>query len=147
MIVDNRKNLARYKGINKNLDIALDWLMTEEPEKLTEGIQLNGKYVYANKQFPEMAADDERIWESHFKYLDIHVAIDGNEKLCYKNNTENMNWHGEGAGDDIEFSNDSADSNYVKLMPGYCAILWPGEPHRPNIGTGPYTKIIVKVLI
>lgn len=145
MIVDYIKNLNRYKGIAPNLDLALDYLMTHDANDVNGKVNILGEDVYLTKQYPELVPYNERGWENHFAYMDIHAAVEGMEVMGVLNSPDLLAWNEIIKERDIEFSNDAVDSQKVRLEPGMCVILWPGEPHKPNTGEGKYTKLVVKV--
>lgn len=146
MIIDKRQNLARYKGINARMDKALDWMLSDGPEKLTGRVDIDGNEVYAMYQTPELGSIDEREWEAHFDYADIHMAVEGSEILGFANSMEGIAWPPRAEGSDTVLTDDgSVNPEICELRPGMCAILWPGEPHKPNTGAGRYAKIVVKI--
>ena len=145
MIVDYIENLKRYKGITPNLDLALDYLMEHDVDAINGKVNILGEEVFLTKQYPNLVPYNERGWENHFAYMDIHVAVEGTEVMGVLNSPDLLGWNEIIKDRDIEFSNDDVDSQKVCLKPGMCVILWPGEPHKPNTGEGKYTKIVVKV--
>lgn len=145
MITDKIQNLHRYMGISSNLDIALNYLMSHDIRNIDEHMEINGNEVYINRQTLTLVSFPERAWENHFSYIDIHVAIEGSEILGYLNDPDSLHWSDVNMEKDCEISRDAVDAPTVSIKPGMCAIVWPGEPHKPNIGEGTYTKLVVKV--
>ena len=145
MICDYVKNLGRYKGISANLDKAIEWLLAGGAETLEGKVEIDGSNVYASKSNPALADINERGWENHFAYMDIHVAVKGSETLGFLNNPDTIEWTEIREQGDCELSKDPAAPETVTLKEGMCAIVWPGEPHKPNTGSGEYTKVVVKI--
>ena len=85
MIYDELKNIKTYKGINKNLDKAIDFIVEKK---------------YLNADFGKNIVDDDKIYfdypetvstrenidlelEYHKKYIDIHIVLEGEEVIAY----------------------------------------------------------------
>ena len=147
MIVDYIKNLGRYKGISSGLDLAIDYLLSDAWEDLSDRMELDGTNVYVMKQHPTLGPIESCKWESHFKYMDIHVAVKGKETLGYLNSADGLSWTDKREQNDCEFSEDQTAFQTVDVLPGMCVLLWPGEPHKPNTGVGEYTKLVVKIRV
>lgn len=145
MIVDYVKNLWRYKGISERLDRTMDFLMTCDPASLESRTVLDGENAYVNKQIAALCPEKDGRWESHFRYLDIHVAVDGTHTVGCLNNADGMNWTVVNEKEDYEISDDTFAACKAELLPGMCAIVWPGEPHKPSIGQGKCLKLVAKV--
>ena len=85
MIYDELKNIKTYKGINKNLDKAIDFIVEKK---------------YLNADFGKNIVDDDKIYfdypetvstrenidlelEYHKKYIDIHIVLEDEEIIWY----------------------------------------------------------------
>lgn len=85
MIYDELKNIKTYKGINKNLDKAINFIVEKK---------------YLNADFGKNIVDDDKIYfdypetvstrenidlelEYHKKYIDIHIVLEGEEVIAY----------------------------------------------------------------
>ena len=85
MIYDELKNIKTYKGINKNLDKAIDFIVEKK---------------YLNADFGKNIVDDDKIYfdypetvstrenidlelEYHKKYIDIHIVLEEEEIIGY----------------------------------------------------------------
>ena len=85
MIYDELKNIKTYKGINKNLDKAIDFIVEKK---------------YLNADFGKNIVDDDKIYfdypekvstrenidlelEYHKKYIDIHIVLEEEEVIGY----------------------------------------------------------------
>lgn len=148
MILDYINNIYRYKGINGNLDLAIDFLLSHPVNEICGNVCIRNNEVCIKKQEVVLETLDKRAWENHFHYTDIHVAVSGSETLCFMNDTDSIGtWSQINEEEDYELSYDTTTGNSIYLKPGMFAILWPGEPHKPNIGEGGYTKVIVKVKV
>ena len=85
MIYAELKNIKTYKGISKNLDKAIDFIVEKK---------------YLNADFGKNIVDDDKIYfdypetvstrenidlelEYHKKYIDIHIVLEGEESIAY----------------------------------------------------------------
>lgn len=83
MIFDNLKNIQNYKGIHKNLDIAIDWLVNNNYKDFDgERLVINDDIYLLHNNFP--AANVENlICEIHHNYMDIHLFSDDQELVFF----------------------------------------------------------------
>ena len=82
MIVAKRKDAADYRGIHPMLDKALDCLNDEFLSTVgTETVHMDGKNLYATLNLFETMPDDKLFFEAHRAYLDIHVVLQGEERM------------------------------------------------------------------
>ncbi|MBN2617039.1 MAG: YhcH/YjgK/YiaL family protein [Spirochaetales bacterium] len=149
MIFDTLENANKYKGINPNLDKALDFIQTLKSLDLEVGKHsIDGDNMFYMVQ--DYLTQDEAMckYESHRKYIDIQLLISGNEiircrSFSNKNITEEYN--GE---KDIEFYSLYGGIDF-NLEPGNFVIVLPNELHAPKLKHGVnmnVRKIVVKIL-
>ena len=149
MIFDSIENAARYIGLSPELDSALRHIPSFINEYRPKGrIDVDGQNLYANCTQYMTAAECTNLFESHDLYIDIHVAVSGEELVQYaaaSDATIEKEYD-----EKNEASLYSAESNSaVHLSPGYFAIFFPGELHRTGLAVQSealISKFIVKVL-
>ena len=84
MIFDTKENLAAYKGLGKNYEKAIDFLLNNDLEKLEAGkYEIDGKEVYASVQEYTTLPWEEAKFETHEHYTDIQYIIKGDEVMGY----------------------------------------------------------------
>lgn len=85
MIYGNLDEIKIYKGISKNLDKAIDFIIERKYINANFGKnEIDGDKIYFN--YPEQAItrDKENLeLEYHKKYIDIHIVVDGEESIGY----------------------------------------------------------------
>ncbi|MDD3340319.1 MAG: YhcH/YjgK/YiaL family protein [Lachnospiraceae bacterium] len=82
MIYGKLADLKRYRGISVYLDTAIDYLDNMRPEDLFVGRnEVRGDVVYINCMEYETVPEEEGFFEAHRDYLDIHVLLEGQEKI------------------------------------------------------------------
>lgn len=109
-------------------------------------IELDGDRVFINNSLVEQPRQQaEQVLEAHRQYLDIHVLLDGKERIGWKA----IEACGEPSSpynetDDYLLVDEPADA-YVDLRPGDFAIVYPEDAHAPIISDVPIRKLVVKI--
>lgn len=148
MIIDYLKNINRYKGINENLDIAIESILKEEYKKRDYGknIVLDER-VYFN--FPKnLKTKESTIFESHKDYIDIHIVLKGKEEIGVSQKDILKKVREYRKDDDSELLEGKIENRYSNIIEKF-VILFPGEPHIAALKTEKceeVEKIIYKVL-
>ena len=83
MIIDLRKNSIHYKGMNKNLDTAINFIANTRLDHLPAGkTVIDGENVFVNVGTAFTTQIEDCNFETHSKYLDIHMVIIGFERFA-----------------------------------------------------------------
>ena len=149
MITDTLANLARYRGLHKNLDTAIDWLAAHDVTALPLGrTVIDGDAVFVNVMDAELRDADGAAFEYHRRYADLQIDLTG---------AEHWGWAAQGSAlvPNAPYDADS-DAGFVagkeqaggKLGEGRFALFLPGEPHKPSWECGVCThlrKAVVKI--
>lgn len=132
MIYDKLTNMSSYKGINKNLDTAIDFILSHDLNQLPMGKTIvDGDNVYINVMDAKAQPVEERAYEIHKNYMDIQMDLIGVERIdtgdCTRMNSGEYN----------------EEKDVAKVTAEYLAeciiglenfiICMPNEPHKPNI--------------
>ncbi len=132
MIYDKLSNLKLYKGMNPNLDTAIDYITSHDLNELPLGkTVVDGDNVYINVMDAKAFPVEERAYEVHKKYMDIQIDLAGVERIDTGDYTT-MEM------DDYNEEKDVAKATAKDLAecligPGNFIICMTGEPHKPNI--------------
>ena len=144
MICDTLQHLTRYKGLCKNLDTAIDYLLTHDPTSLPLGrTEVDGENVFINVMEADLSPDSTRL-EYHKKYADLQIDLTGGEGWGY------TTLPGEEAGEftgDIGFRT-SPDAVSGTLGEGRFVLFFPGELHKPGVarpGCAHVRKAVIKI--
>ncbi len=149
MIFDRIENAALYIGTNPELDAALKRIPMFIDEYRPKGrIDADGETLYANCTQYVTSSECTNLFESHRLYIDIHVAVSGEELVQYAAVSDAGL---EKAYDEtVEAALYRAETNSaVHLRPGYFAVFFPGELHRTGLAVKSealISKFIVKAL-
>ena len=149
MILAKNVNAADYRGIHPNLDLALDHIREEFLSSLgTDRVDLIPGEVWCTKFTYETITDDESFFEAHEKFLDIHLMLDGSERVevappsaleCFERVPENDFYAYRGEGD-----------YKMVLSPGDFLVVFPADAHKIKMqldGPETVTKAVFKVRI
>lgn len=70
-------------GLPQAVVEALQWVAILDLEQLELGTHpMTGTDHYLNVMTYQSAPDNERVWESHLRFIDIHMVLEGSEKLA-----------------------------------------------------------------
>lgn len=82
MIYTKMDRLERYYGICDALDTAIRHLLSADLSVLHKGRnEVSGEDVYINRFGYDTMTPEEAIWEGHADYGDMHVVLEGHEKI------------------------------------------------------------------
>lgn len=149
MIYDKLVNMSLYKGMNKNLDTAIDFILSHDLNELPLGkTVVDGDNVYINVMDAKASPVEERAYEIHKNYMDIQMDLVGIERIDTGDFTK------------MEIGEYNSEKDVAKataedlaeclIGPGNFIICMAGEPHKPNIAVSEDTilkKAVCKVHI
>lgn len=91
MIYGNVKNKDEYSFLPQNLKKCFDYIQNNDLSNLQKGsYEIDGKDLFVNIVEYETTTEDNRFWEAHKNYLDLHFIINGEEiiNVNFINNME-----------------------------------------------------------
>ena len=149
MIIGKLKDLYKYKGINPNLDIAIDFILSSNwrDTKLGKNI-IYGKDVYMNRFNYKTINLEDGFFEGHKLYADIHLLVKGNELLFYADESELQPNSKYDEIDDFMKYRGNSDINY-KMDEESFAICFPEDIHMSKIKlyADEVEKAVIKVRV
>lgn len=144
MIIETPAGLAAYATLNPLLLEVATFIANNDLETLSDGKHeiLPGK-VWVNIQSIKAKDKADAKIETHNKMVDVQIPIDAPETMGYKPRAtmEACPYDEE---KDMTFYPGLADT-YFTLLPGQCAVFFPGDGHAPGITSVPMRKAIFKV--
>ncbi|NMD37628.1 MAG: DUF386 family protein [Christensenellaceae bacterium] len=149
MIFCKKSNLNKYSGINKNLDTAIQFIISTPLAELAMGRNaVDGENVFINRFDYETKEASSLLYESHLKYADLHLILSGQEKILVAPQ------------DSLNFVEENKLEDYVGLQgeeraafnmdESFALIVFPHEAHKVKcIWDKPafVKKAVVKILI
>lgn len=135
MIYDKLSNIKLYKGMNKNLDTAIDFIVSHDLNTLPLGKTIvDQDNVFINVMETSAAPILERQYEFHKNYMDIQMDLAGIERVDTGDSATAKY---------ISYNEEGDVGNAVTADLGSCLIgtdnfiiCMAGEPHKPNIAVG-----------
>ncbi|MGN0307297.1 MAG: YhcH/YjgK/YiaL family protein [Lachnospiraceae bacterium] len=132
MIYDKLSNIGFYKGLNKNLDTAIDYILSHDLLSLPLGkTVVDGDRVFVNCMECETGLLSNKQYELHKEYMDIQIDLIGVERVVTgdKLNMDMGEYNAEG---DCSFGQ-AAPLADCAIGPGNFIICMVGEPHMPGV--------------
>ena len=149
MIYDKLINIGFYRGMNKNLDTAIDFILSHDLTKLPLGkTVVDGDNVYINVMDAQAFPIEERDYEIHKNYMDIQIDLAGVERIDTGDCTR-MEPKEYDETKDVAIAA-AADLATCIIGPENFIICMANEPHKPNIAVSEDTvlkKVVCKVHI
>lgn len=141
MIYDKLTNIELYKGMNPNLDIAIDYITSHDLTAIEVGkYEISGTDVTLSMMEKESKDIETTPFETHKIYWDIHIDITGCEII----ETGDMADVTDEVYDEVkDFGTVKCSTKVVNyLAPGDFYICMLDEPHKPLCSVD--EKILVK---
>lgn len=149
MIIGKIKDLYRYKGLNVNLDKAIDFILETDLISLEHGRnEIDGNNVFLNRFSYTCLDKKDCFFEGHKDYLDIHLVLKGQELLGYSDISELTPLTDYDSKEDF-IKYDGPIHTYVKSTINDFIITFPEDIHMPKISINNdfVEKAVCKVLV
>lgn len=150
MIYAKNQEALAYRGIHPNLDLALEHITPEFLASLRDGqrVELQGDQVYCTRFTYETIPQEESFFEAHRRYLDIHIMVEGEERVDV-NRPEDLTLTEAQEGNDF-YAYQGESWHSAVLRPGAFLVVFPGDAHRIKVqvdGPRSVSKAVFKVCI
>lgn len=140
MIYDKLTNILLYKGINRNLDTAIDYILNHDISSLPMGKTcVDADWVYINVMEAQAGPLEERNYEIHKEYMDIQIDISGVEMIQI-GDSAGMTVNNYNAGTDFGIA-ECNNLTSCTMGAGNFIICMAGEPHKPGIAVSDQTTL------
>ncbi|MBB6479979.1 YhcH/YjgK/YiaL family protein [Spirochaeta isovalerica] len=152
MLFDSLKKIRRYEVLHEALPAAFDFLEKSDLSSLKEGrYEIDGDRVFALVQEYDTLSSEQKMMESHRKYMDLQIPISGSEEMgfAYPEQVREIQAYDETV--DIALFKPESYQTF-RVDAGSFAIFHPGELHMPGCsvvskGSEKVRKIVIKVKI
>ncbi len=149
MIYTKLAQLNRYKGMSISLDTAIDFLGKADLSQLVMGRNdVDGEQVYINRFDYTTLPEEEAIWEGHRYYADIHVVLEGEERIGVTDASSLTAGAYDEAGDFIPY--EGPVDSWVTMRPGDVLVVFPEDVHKVKVqlyGASGVKKAVFKVKV
>ena len=149
MIFGNIQNLEEYPFLDSQVKECFDYAQTHDLAGLEKGSHpIDGERLFVNIVEYTTTTPEERVWEAHRKYLDLHLMLRGAEQI-------DLNFIGNMAQKDFVEAEDflpmeGEKNSSTVLRAGDFLICYPSDGHRTAVAVdGPETikKAIFKIRV
>jgi len=147
MIVAPLSEFGTYLKLHPLFGRVEQALITMDFSKPGERIYIEGENLIAIPSFNKARSAGDAPLESHDKYIDIQICLQGEETMGWRDRqTCNTIKEPYNSDNDITFYSDQP-TFFVTLKPNHFAIFYPSDCHAPLIGEGFIKKVVFKVKI
>lgn len=149
MIFGNIKNLYEYDYLQSDIKRCFEYASSNDLLNYDNGsYEIDGKNIFVNIVEYETTDFENRFWEAHKKYLDLHLMLDGQEQIDV-NFIDNMEQKEFVENDDF-LPLEGEKNSCVLLNKGDFLICYPNDAHRTAVKvkeTQKIKKAIFKIII
>ena len=149
MIFGNMDCLNEYDFLPEAVKECFEYVKNHDMMSLTKGShEIHGDTLFVNVVEYTTTTPDNRFWEAHRAYLDVHVVFSGKEQIDL-NFIDNMAQKDYVPADDF-LPMDGEPNSHVVLEQGDFLICYPSDGHRTAVAVGEpcdVKKAIFKVKI
>lgn len=149
MVIDKIENALIYQGISKRIGIALNFLVSNDLQKMPLGKHLIlGDEIFALVMEYQTKDPSECKMEAHKKYIDIQYMVWGKEAIgmAYLDGQAPVIDYDQEK--DVWFFDEPED--LIMLNAGCFSIFFPHDLHRPAINLITpelIRKVVIKVMV
>ena len=149
MILAKNETARDYLGIHPNLDLALERITPEFLNALGgERAEILPGEVWCTKFTYETLADADSFFEAHEKYLDIHMMLEGAERVEIADPKDLEPLRREP--DTDVYADEGAGRHKLVRAPGDFLVVWPSDAHKIKMfvdAPAQVTKAVFKIKI
>lgn len=149
MIFGNVKHEKTYSKIEEDILKCIDYVKSNSLISHEKGTyEIDGKNLFVNIVEYETSEREDRFWEAHKQYIDVHIMLDGCERIDI-NFIENLEQKEYQEKDDF-LPLDGEANGYVELRKDDFLVCYPEDAHMTAIKVNENQKIkkaIFKVIV
>ena len=132
MIFGNVQNLKEYLCMEDGIFECFNYAKENNLSAYDRGChEIDAKRIFVNIVEYETVKPEDRFWEAHREYLDVHLMLEGTERIDL-NFIQNMDVKEYAAKDDF-LQMDGEKNGSVILKPGDFLVCYPTDAHRTAI--------------
>ncbi len=140
MIFGSIKHLEEYLFLEERIKECFEYVKSNELVSYEIGrYEIDGERFFVNIVEYTTTNPEERFWEAHRKYLDVHVMLEGTEQIDM-NFIQNMDVKEFIEKDDF-LPMDGDKNSSVILRDGDFLICYPSDGHRTAVAAAGPEKI------
>ena len=140
MIIAKNDKARDYLGLSENLDRALELINEDFFASLgDERVDIIPGDVWCTKFSYETISDEESFFEAHEKFLDIHIMLDGSERVEIASPAELELFDSVNENDFYAYRGTGRYS--LILSPGSFLVVFPDDAHKIKMHCGEPRKV------
>jgi len=134
------QNLEEYAFLEEQVKECFEYAKEHDLASYEKGShEIDGDRLFVNIVEYDTVAAEERFWEAHKNYLDVHLMLHGTEQIDL-NFIQNMDVKEFVPKDDF-LPMDGEKNSSVILRDGDFLICYPGDGHRTAVAVNDSQKI------
>lgn len=152
MIIDQLYNSNFYCGMSQRLKKGFDFLLQSNFADLPDGkIHIQGDDVFAIIQtYNTRALTEQSKWESHRRYTDIQLVVEGHERMGYSplGDLNEVDPYSQENDVILYTAKHGVAYDYPLIKAGMVAVFGPQDAHLPGLlvdQPARVKKVVVKV--
>ena len=131
MILTNLNDSQKNKTLNEKIQKCIEYVKNNDILSFETGVYEIEDGIKMNYDNYSSKEEKDGLWESHIKYLDVQVMLDGEEYIAV-NNIKNMKKKSKDQKNDIIFF--IGDELFkIPLKKDDILILYPEDVHMPGL--------------
>ena len=144
MIFGNMDHVEEFPYLEKGIKECFEYAKTHDLASFEKGShEIDGDRLFVNIVEYTTTTPEERFWEAHKKYLDVHVMLRGTEQIDL-NFIQNMKLNEFVEKDDF-LPLEGPENAHVVLTDKDFLICYPKDGHRTAIAAG--DPVVIKKAI
>lgn len=149
MIFGNLRHLEEFGFLDEKIKVCMAFVKDNDLLNFEKGsYKIEGDDLFVNVVEYETTAAENRFWEAHKQYLDVHVVLAGTEQVDL-NFIQNMNLEPYVEADDFLPMSGEKNASVILKKDDFL-ICYPSDGHRTAVAAGGpecVKKVIFKVRI
>lgn len=148
MILASLAEADRYLSLHPLFTRAFDFLRTTDLKALAPGKHdVQGKQIFAIVEACAGRTRAEAKLESHRRYIDIQLVLEGVDEMGWKALVECADPATDyDAARDIRFFND-VPASWIATPSGSFCLFFPDDAHAPLVSADVIRKVVVKIAV
>lgn len=137
MIYCSVSDLYLYSELSPLFKVCIDYILHENLKALPMGkTEIYGDKIYVNKMELETECIEDAVFESHKKYIDIHIDLIGSECIGFTEEEIQIKKAYDEEADVVLYAKQQKLDYKFDLSNSKCLVFMPGEKHMPGIKIG-----------
>lgn len=132
MIFGSINHKKTYSNLEENILRCFEYAKENNLAEFEKGSYvIDGEDIFVNIVEYETCEKEDRFWEAHKKYIDIHLMLNGEERIDINFIENLMSKDYQEEGDFLPL--DGGNSGFIELRKNYFLICYPEDAHMTAI--------------